>query len=60
MIPFLLFQLSAGPAAAIEPADGEIIYVLAADRTVGIGAADRTVAVTAEDRTILPPVRPTP
>ena len=47
-------------AAAAETADGDIIYVLAADRTVSISAEDRTVVVTAADRTVLPPVRPTP
>lgn len=60
MIPFLLFQLSAGAASAVEPADGEIVHVTAEDRTILVEAVTRTVSVTAYDRTILIEEKPTP
>jgi hypothetical protein len=58
-----VFAVSVGvtvPAVVIEAADGEIIYVLAHDRTVAVEAIDTTVAVRAHDCTILVPERPTP
>lgn len=60
MIPFLLFRLTSGAAAAIGPADGEILYVLADDRTIAVETDDRTMAVAADDRTIVIEARPTP
>ena len=56
---FILFGLSPTGPVAIEVADGEIIYVMAQDRTIGIQSEDRTIAVPADTRTILAPVRPT-
>lgn len=56
----LLLFGGSGIAAPIEPADGEIIYVKAQDRTISIPAQDRTIAARANDRTILIPERPTP
>lgn len=60
MIPHLLFQLSAGAAAAIEAADGEIFYVASEDRTFAVKAEDRTVEVESNDRTFIAEPRPTP
>ena len=46
--------------AAAEPADGEIVYVEAVDRTVLVAAVDHTISVEFNDRTILAEPRPTP
>jgi len=52
--------LAASSPVPAEAADGEIIYVLANDRTIAVSAVDSTIAVSDDDRTVLCPVRPTP
>ena len=57
---FVLVGLSATGPVSVEDADGEIVYVLASDRTVSVSASDRTVSIDAVDRTVIAPTRPTP
>lgn len=57
---FILFGLSPTGPVAVEPADGEIIHVRAADVTIRVESSDRVIAVRAEDRTILIEDKPTP